>query len=285
MTEYVAEQPKVSKRNRKERKQFPGRYFGPVLNSIGLDRQKQIDSHEWTGFLNPSGELKWDMCMDEVYDRLCKPLTDIDETGELLMFLGTAMHKAFEKQSLKIPDFHHECHVPVRFKAWQERSRPEVVGQWDAAGYRFKLDSVIAGPDIVDLKTSYMDPNKWPDFSELKLPKEKDTVQIMLYAIALEELGYVERVREMGLCYLNVTNHFLVRGVLQATEKWWDLDDRLRYDAKLLIYRMARHRRFNLLGKRESCDYERCRKHGNEQADTYMRIKGKTKHRGRDTND
>jgi len=275
---YVARKPKESKSNRKERKVYDGPYVGRILTSLGDDRIKRNDNHVWSGYLSPSDKLSWDMCMDEVYDRMCKP-SEIDESAELVMFLGRALHEAFKNQSKWIKDFHYDFskNIKPEFEEWQKKSWPEGVGRDNISGWVYKADDILkvddAGEyaDIVDLKSCYTNPKDWTERTEFRLPVEKDVVQGFIYGDRFEALGLVKKVRYIILDYFNVTNHLLVRGTIQYKSIVMPFDP-FRYDTRLLVYHAAKHRRFALLQDRQPCDYPHCKKHGSEESTTLSRI-------------
>jgi hypothetical protein len=274
---YQATAPKERKSNKTEARTYSGRYVGRILTGLAQERVERDDNHVWSGYLSPSNSLAWDMCMDEVYDRMCKPM-EVAHGLELIMFMGRAMHEAFKYQSRYMKEFHYDFRNNIRpeFENWQKKAWPEAVGSSNISGWVFKADSVLidddGSPIVVDLKTCYQAAFKWSEFVDYNLPKQKDVVQACIYADQLEYIGLLPKVSKVGLEYFNVTNSNLVRGQLQHESFYWPFD-LVRYETRRLVYLCARHRRWLLLGERRPCDNPACDKHGKEESQAMYEVR------------
>lgn len=268
-SKYVSKRPKLDVRSKQtvERKTVEGHYFQRIDDHDAQVEAERSVKHTWSGFLPLSGGLKWRMCMDDVYDKLIIK-EEKDQVGRHYTDNGTALHTMMEKKSKKVPGllWHEFPNVPDNMLAWQIESWPEVVGECNVRGVRFKADAILnvqGEIGVFDLKNSNQAFDKWNEFVKNRLPKTENLIQVAAYADVIEGLNYYpgRQVKWVGIGYQNVTNH-RPKDAIQKVEFWYPFDDYLRHKTRTLLYYLAQHRRHALMGRRERCNYTLCSVHG-----------------------
>jgi hypothetical protein len=213
---------------------LPSHYFKPLFDQWLIEHEKE-QTRKWKGWISPSKQIKYSMCMEEFFHRIDAPFK-VDEPAILCEInSGTEWHTIMSilalRAKLRYPEEPDYSMIDMSDKGTKKFfaraiEKKEVAIMCPKTGIRGYIDEVLdidGHPAVFDLKNKRLPVGTWKSFVKGGA-KPEHIVQGMIYANRLNALGiYSKRVLKVGLGYLNHAMPPLSKG--SYAEHWFDYND------------------------------------------------------------